>query len=107
MYKSPRGIEVETQGDLDLTTVQTLDKQLAQSIEAIKAAPDAERLILDLRKLVFIDSAGLALLIKVSKELGALNRTLQVVVSKGSQPERILKIGHFDRILDLINDAGA
>ena len=101
IHKWTHGIEVETRGDLDLTTVQRLDRLLTQSIEEIKGSPAAEHLILDLRKLVFIDSAGLALLIKVSKELSGINRTLQVVVARSSQPERILKIGHFDKILEL------
>ena len=95
------GIHVATRGDLDLTTVQTLDAQLASSVDEILQAAAGDQLILDIRDLVFIDSAGLALLIKVSRELAANERTLRVTVAKGSQPERILKIGHFDKILVL------
>ena len=101
VQKIEAGIHVATRGDLDLTTVQPLDAQLASSVQEILNGPTEEQLILDLRDLVFIDSAGLALLIKVSKELAANGRVLRVTVAKGTQPERILKIGHFDKILVL------
>jgi len=107
VHKIKTGIHIETHGDLDLTTVRALDSQLHSSTKEIEQASPGEKIILDIRDLVFIDSAGLALMIKVSKQLAANDRVLRVVMKRGTQPERILKIGHFDKIIELgyeVND---
>jgi anti-anti-sigma factor len=107
VHKIKTGIHIEVHGDLDLTSVRALDAQLHSSTKDIEQASPGEKIILDIRDLVFIDSAGLALLIKVSKQLSANERVLRVVMKRVTQPERILKIGHFDKILELgydVND---
>ena len=98
------GIVIEVQGDLDLVTVSQLDDKLEDTIDAVRKLPEDKKLTLDLRKLDFIDSAGLALLIRVSRELATIDRVLRVLVGKGHQPDRVLKIGQFGRILDLVSE---
>jgi anti-anti-sigma factor len=98
------GIVIEVQGDLDLVTVSQLDDKLEDTIDAVRNLAEDKKLTLDLRKLDFIDSAGLALLIRVSRELATIDRVLRVVGGKGHQPDRVLKIGQFGRILDLVSE---
>ena len=95
------GIVIDARGDLDLVTVGRLDDQIEDSIDDLKNLPAGKLLVLDLTHLEFIDSAGLALLIRISRELGVIERVLRVVVTRGRQPDRVLKIGQFYRILDL------
>jgi len=98
------GIVIQVQGDLDLLTVIKLDDKLEDTIDELRKLPDDKKLTLDLKQLDFIDSAGLALLIRVSRELAVIDRVLRVVVGKGCQPDRVLKIGQFNRILDLVSE---
>ena len=98
------GSVILVKGDLDLMTVSQLDDKLEDTIDELRKLADGKKLILDLRELDFIDSAGLALLIRVSRELATIDRVLRVVVGKGHQPDRVLKIGQFGRILDLVSE---
>jgi anti-anti-sigma factor len=98
------GIVITVQGDLDLVTVSQLDDRLEDTIDELRVLAEDKKLTLDLKKLDFIDSAGLALLIRVSRELSTIERVLRVIVGKGHQPDRVLKIGQFGRILDLVSE---
>jgi len=98
------GIVIQVHGDLDLLTVDKLDDKLEDAVGELNKLPDEMILSINLKQLDFIDSAGLALLIRVSRELASVNRVLRVVVGKGCQPDRVLKIGQFNRILDLVSE---
>ncbi len=95
------GIVIEAVGDLDLTTVRTFEAPLTESIQATIGAAKASSLSVDLRRVDFIDSAGLALLVAARKRLAPAQRTLQVLLTSGKQPERVLKLGRFDMIMTL------
>ncbi|HEX3623713.1 MAG TPA: STAS domain-containing protein [Acidimicrobiales bacterium] len=60
----PGGAVVAVRGELDLSTVATLARSLAPVLDT-----HPHELILDLAELRFIDSTGLSLLVKTSKEL--------------------------------------
>ena len=49
----------------------------------------------------FIDSAGLALLVEARKKLAPEGRVLNVLLTPSRQPERVLKLGRFDTIMNL------
>ena len=49
----------------------------------------------------FIDSAGLALLVGSAQEAAPESRALNVLLTPSRQPERVLKLGRFDTIMNL------
>ena len=57
--------------------------------------------IVDLSRVDFIDSAGLALLVEARKKLSPEGRSLSILLTQGRQPERVLKLGRFDTIMTL------
>ena len=89
---------LDVSGELDLTTVAMLrDPLLSQATKS-----QAANLIVDLSRVEFIDSAGLALLVEARKRLAAESRTLTLVLSPGRQPERVLRLVRFDTIMRLV-----
>jgi anti-anti-sigma factor len=65
----------------------------------------SQRLILDLREVAEIESAGLELLTAVSDELKAIGGQLRVIVQPGSQVEHTLLRGGLDRRLPIFHTA--
>lgn len=92
---------VEAEGDIDLSTAPLLKSALEDVCTERQAAatPQTPQTIaLDLRAVQFIDSAGLALLVEIRKMyMNSCN--LALVIEKGSQPERVLRLGRFDTFL--------
>lgn len=86
---------VAAHGDVDLSTTPTLREVLEQSCSR-QAQPGP--LAVDIRDVAFIDSAGLALLVEIRKRFAATCQ-LALVIAKGSQPERVLRLGRFDSFL--------
>ena len=86
---------VTAQGDVDLSTAPKLRDVLVQSCSA---EGQSGPLGVDMREVQFIDSAGLALLVEIRKRFAA-NCQLVLVIGKGSQPERVLRLGRFDSFL--------
>ena len=95
-----KGSVVEAVGEVDLTTVQTLRETVLQSVKN----PVNVAVIVDLTRVDFIDSAGLALLVEARKELSQSSRTLHILLAQGRQPERVLRLGRFDTIMNLAYD---
>ncbi|HEY3330294.1 MAG TPA: STAS domain-containing protein [Capsulimonadaceae bacterium] len=96
--ESAKGPILDVSGELDLTTVAMLrDPLLSQATKGGTA-----NLIVDLTRVEFIDSAGLALLVEARKRLAAESRTLALVLSPGRQPERVLRLVRFDTIMRLV-----
>ena len=84
-------------GELDLSTIPRLEGRLLDEI-------DMERsVVVDLTRLIFIDSSGIGLLIKAHR--AAVNGTrFHTVVSSGSQVERVLALAGIGRALPLFLD---
>ncbi len=95
------GIVIEAVGDLDLTTVRTFEALLTESIQATIGAAKATSLSVDLRRVDFIDSAGLALLVAARKQLAPAQRSLQILLMPGKQPDHVLRLGRFNMIMAL------
>lgn len=72
-------------GELDLLAAPELKEQLSRVV------PDAERLVIDLAEVEFIDSAGMGLLCSALKRMHARGRECQFVNAKG-QPLKLLQI---------------
>jgi len=95
-----KGSLIESVGEIDLTTAPLLREPLMEAITASEKRP----VIVDLSRVDFIDSAGLALLVEARKKLAPEGRILHVLLTAGKQPERVLKLGRFDTIINLAYD---
>ena len=98
-----KGTLVEAVGEVDLTTAPQLREPLMEAVNGALKSP----LIVDLSRVDFIDSAGLALLVEARKRLAPEGRTLNILLTPGRQPERVLKLGRFDTIMTLAYDFNA
>jgi anti-sigma B factor antagonist len=92
-----KGNLIKVTGELDLTTVSMLREPLLTQVANTNAD-----VMVDLKEVDFIDSAGLALLVEARKRLVADSRLLYIIVAKGQQPERVLHLVRFDTIMKLV-----
>jgi anti-anti-sigma factor len=81
-------------GELDLSTIPRLEKQLFQEIHS-KAG-----VIVDLTNVSFIDSSGIGMLIRAFRAIDE-SGTLNTVIAEGSQVERVFRLAGVDRALPL------
>ena len=88
---------IQAQGEVDLTTAPQLREAVMEMVNRTEKSP----LVIDLSLVDFIDSAGLALLVEARKRLAPDGRTLNILLTAGRQPERVLKLGRFDTIMKL------
>ena len=95
-----QGTVIEAVGEVDLTTAPQLREALLGAVGETEKPP----VIVDLSKVDFIDSAGLALLVEARKRLSPDGRTLSILLAPGRQPERVLKLGRFDTIMTLAHN---
>lgn len=89
---------VRAQGDVDLSTTSALRTALEESC---MGRTEVGIVGVDIRQVAFIDSAGLALLVEIRKRYYETCR-LALIIEKGSQPERVLKLGRFDTFLKVV-----
>jgi anti-anti-sigma factor len=92
-----KGFLIQAVGEVDLTTAPFLRAPLMETVNGGAGGP----VIVDLSQVDFIDSAGLALLVEARKKLAPAARPLHVLLTPGRQPERVLKLGRFDTIMNL------
>ena len=92
-----QGIVIQAIGEVDLTTAPSLKVPLMEAVNS----GDKSAVIVDLSQVDFIDSAGLALLVEARKRLAPDSRPLHILLTPGRQPERVLKLGRFDTIMNL------
>ena len=90
----PRVIELV--GELDLSTIPMVETRLLRMLRTHEAV------VLDLSRVVFIDSTGIALLIKADRT--AEDRAFMTVVAAGSQVQRVFSIAGIDRVLPVFSD---
>src|SRR5918911_1339036 len=92
------GYHVELSGELDISSASSVESRL---IELEQRAP--ERLILDLRRVNFIDSTGLSMIINADGRAKKAGRTLTIVSGDGV-PLRILRTVGLEERLDVVSD---
>lgn len=97
---APSVTVLEIGGALTSSTLSPVQNTLLAAI----SAPGP--VVLDLRAVPVIDSAGLSLLLRVYRELAREGRPLTLRIAAGSQPERVLRLGNFDAIAILAADTG-
>jgi|SRR4051794_9116765 anti-sigma B factor antagonist len=85
---------VSLAGELDLSTIPRVEKQLFEQVRL------KEGVIVDLTSVSFIDSSGIAVLIKAFRatdDAGILN----TVIAEGSQVERVFRLAGIDQALPI------
>ena len=88
---------VSLAGELDLSTIPRVEKQLVEQLRS------KDGVVVDLTKVSFIDSSGIALLIqafRATDDAGVLN----TVIAGGSQVERVFRLAGIDRALPVFTD---
>jgi anti-sigma B factor antagonist len=87
---------VALSGELDLSTIPRMAAPLMEQVRQRRAV------LVDLRKLIFIDSSGLGVLIEASRESNG--NPLHVVIGPGSQVERIFGITGIGEAMPVFSD---
>ena len=90
----PREEGLYVQGDIDLYVAADFRQRALEYIRSAGASP-----CLDLTEVPFLDSAGLAALLGLSREAKTTGKTLRLRVTGG--PRRVLRITGIDRMLAL------
>ncbi|MBC7805906.1 MAG: STAS domain-containing protein [Akkermansiaceae bacterium] len=89
---------VRAVGDIDLSTTPQLRQAVEETIARLPTDGELRYMVLDIREVPFIDSAGLALLVEIRKRFHNTCR-LAVLIAASTQPERVLRLGRFDTFL--------
>ena len=92
------GIHVELTGELDISSASGVESRL---IEVEQREPD--RVILDLRRVNFIDSTGLSMIINADGRAKKAGRRLTIVSGDGV-PRRILRTVGLEDKLEVLTD---
>jgi anti-sigma B factor antagonist len=87
-------------GELDLSSIPMLEGRLLEELR------DRDSVIVDLTRLTFIDSSGMGVLIKAHRATNGAGG-LHLVVSDGSQVERVFTIAGMGSALPIFPDRGA
>jgi anti-sigma B factor antagonist len=91
---------VALSGELDIATAPRLEDALSD------AARDSVDVILDLRKLEFIDSTGLYTILRAHDELDEANCRLMLIAG-GPQVQRIFEITGIEQRLEFVSASDA
>ena len=89
-------------GELDASSVGVVAVKLRRLVEN-----KAKRLVVDLARVTYMDSAGINLLFAVAGELSARQQQMHLVVTPGSPIERTLGIVGADRAFPVHADRAA
>jgi anti-sigma B factor antagonist len=92
------GAVVAVEGELDIATLPELERALTRV-----RSQDLERLVLDLRKLSFMDSMSIELLLRLHGELAAAGADL-VVVRGPRAVNRVFDLMELQRVLTLVDE---
>ena len=95
------GYHVELSGELDISSAASVESRL---MELERHAP--EWLIIDLRRVNFIDSTGLSLIINADGRARKEGRRLSIVSGEGV-PRRILRTVGLEERLDVLTEPPA
>jgi anti-sigma B factor antagonist len=94
--RSPDVAVVRLVGELDVMTVGRLRAALDQLLLGV------EPVVVDLRDLTFIDSAGLGALVRAHKKARVLQGRLTFVLSPDSHANRLLRLTGLHRVLRVV-----
>ena len=95
----PRAHVIRIAGELDLAGCPDVESALQEAERA-----EADRIIVDLEALTFIDSVGLATLLKASRRSASDGNRLEITRGKG-QPAEIFRLTGLEKVLPLADPA--
>lgn len=98
-HREGAGCLLEAEGELDVSTIRRLSEPLMSAV----GTPTVWPVTVDLSRLVYIDSAGLAVLLTAAKETIKHSRRLRIIAAPSSQPEQVLKRRQIDMMLDVVS----
>lgn len=101
-------VEGEQQGTLCLVRVHgEIDLSNAHEVSSaigVAMGQEARGLVVDLSDITYLDSAGVALLLRLAERLRARRRQLHLVVPRGSPVRRVLDFTGLPRVIPLKPD---
>lgn len=89
------GVRLRAVGEVDAATEPLLRGPLMKAVNDA----DGPSVTVDLRRVQFLDSSGMALLMEAHRGLARHLRTLTVLVRPGSPPDLVLRKFRFDRVI--------
>jgi anti-sigma B factor antagonist len=90
-------VRVVMQGELDMATSRLLEEELVQIADG-----SAERVVLDLRNLTFMDSTGLCVILRADARAREAGRTL-VVVRGPEAVDKVFRLTKTDEMLIMVS----
>jgi anti-anti-sigma factor len=85
---------VRVHGEIDLSNAHEVSSAIG-----LVMGQEARRLVVDLSDITYLDSAGVALLLRLAERLRARRRELHVVVPPGSPVRRVLHFTGLPRVI--------
>jgi len=92
-------VTLEVEGELDMVTGETLTKAVRGVLEQ-----GAAKVRIDLTPTTFVDSAGLAALVRAANEVRERRGELQVMSPKGSEARVFIELSGTGSVLGLADD---
>ncbi|HEX4823837.1 MAG TPA: STAS domain-containing protein [Candidatus Polarisedimenticolaceae bacterium] len=65
---------------------------------------DAKGLVLDLRKMSHLDSAGIGVIVGCAKKAGELGKVVKIVLDRATVASRIFKVTQLERAFEIFDD---
>lgn len=87
---------VRVHGEIDLSNAHEVSSEISGAM-----GQEAQRLVVDLSDITYLDSAGVALLLRLAERLRFRRRQLQLVVPRGSPVRRVLDFTGLPRVIPL------
>lgn len=87
---------VRVHGEIDLSNAHEVSSEIGYAM-----GQEARRLVVDLSDITYLDSAGVALLLRLAERLRSRRRELQLVVPRGSPVRRVLDFTGRPRVIPL------
>jgi anti-anti-sigma factor len=87
---------VRVHGEVDLSNAHQVSSAIGNAM-----GQEARGLVVDLSDITYLDSAGVALLLRLAERLRARRRRLYLVVPRGSPVRRVLEFTGLPRVIPL------
>ena len=89
-------------GELDIAGAGATGERIGEAVPT-----SAQGLVVDMSRLDFIDSSGVAMLFGLARRLGSRRQELRVVAPGGKPVKRVLEIVEFNRAAPIHDDLAA
>lgn len=87
---------VRVHGEIDLSNAHEVSSEIG-----VAMGQEARRLVVDLSDITYLDSAGVALLLRLAERLRSRRRKLHLVAPRGSPVRRVLDFTGLPRVIPL------